>query len=428
MKTHLILLVLMARTLQVYSQYCTNDNYFTETAVFSNGQISSDQNVVYGVAPTINGDMQNLIMNVYYPDPAYDSLSKHPLIVLMHGGMFLTGSMNDLNTTCIEFSKRGYVAATIEYRKGWEAVTNCQSVTINTVISANRAIYRATQDLHASLRYLVHNADYYTIDTAWIFGGGVSAGSFSSVDLAFISPQEFFDRWPYCNNPLYGPPLGYIDSSGNSLVDTFALKGLFHNWGSIIDIDYIRPTNAIPLIGFAGEMDGISPVDSGFFERCNNYELMYGTRAIYERLLEYGVCAEMNLKLHGGHGVYNSNYAQDVFRIGKACCFFKSLFCDNCKSSYNTDSIPAKCSMVTDVEFSDLIPALLLEPNPCDGNLTLHCTSAIGSDIKIYNIEGELVHEEKLTSPVQEIDLSDNVEGFYIVSVNLERAKLILYD
>lgn len=428
MKAPLIFLTLLVMSIRVYSQYCTNDNSFTEKAVFTNSQISAYLNVVYGAAPLMNGELQNLTMNVYYPGPAYDTMAKHPLIVLMHGGMFLAGSLNDLNTTCIEFAKRGYVAATIEYRKGWDAVNNCQSVTLNTIISANRAIYRATQDLHASLRYLVHNADYYKIDTAWVFGGGVSAGSFASVDLAFITPQEFFDRWPYCNDPQYGPPLGYIDSSGNDLTDTFRLKGLFHNWGSIIDIDYIRPDNAIPLIGFAGENDGISPIDSGFFERCNNYELMYGTRAIYDRLLEYGVCVEMNLKLNGGHGVYNSTYEQNVFRIGKACCFFKGLFCGNCKSSYNTDSIPANCSLVTKTESSDLTPVLQLEPNPSDGVMTLHCASEIGSDIKIYNIEGELVHEEKLVSPVQEIDLSDNAEGFYIVAVNLERTKIILIE
>ena len=426
-KSIIIFLLLITLNLRVYSQYCTNDNRFTETAVFTNNQITSDENIVYGSALTINGEMQDLLMNIHYPGSSYDPLNKRPLIVLMHGGMFLTGSLTNLDTVCVEFAKRGYVAATIEYRKGWDFVPNCQSVTVNTVISANRAVYRAIQDLHASLRYLVHNADNYGIDTAWIFGGGVSAGAFASVDLAFINAQEFVQRWPYCLDPQFGIPLGLINTSGNSYTDSFSLKGLFHNWGSIIDIDYIRPYNAIPLIGFAGDLDKISPIDSGFFEGCANYEIIFGTRAIYDRLNEFGVCTEINVKLNEGHGVYNSTYEQGLYRIGKACCFFKSLFCETCISSYHTDSIPANCSLLTHSEKSIIMSELRVEPNPGDGQLTLICGSPIGSSIKVYTLEGKLVHEEPLKAPVQEIDLTEQSGGLYILVVNSERARVILW-
>lgn len=296
------------------------------------------------------------------------------------------------------------------------------------MISVNRATYRAIQDLHASLRYLVHYADDYGIDTAWIFGGGVSAGAFASVDLAFITPQEFYEVWPYCNDPKFGPPLGYINTSGNNFTDIFTLKGLFHNWGSIIDRNYIRSYNAIPLIGFAGEQDKISPIDSGFFEACTNYEIIFGTRAIYDKLTEYGVCAELNLKNQAGHGVYNTTYEQGLFRIGRACCFFKSLFCGSCFTSYNTDSIAANCSFFTHSEKSAPTPVLRAEPNPSNGHLTLLCSSAIGSCIKVYNIEGKIIHEEMLKSPAQEIDLSDQGDGIFILEVNSARTKLILRE
>ena len=426
-KSLLIFLFFIALNLSVYPQYCTNDNRFTETAVFTDNQISKDENVIYGSAATLTGEMQDLLMNVHYPGSSYDPLSKRPLIVLMHGGMFLNGSLTNLDSVCLEFSKRGFVAATIEYRKGWDFVPNCQSVTVSTVISANRAVYRAIQDLHASLRYLVNNADYYGIDTAWIFSGGVSAGAFATVDLAFINSQEFIERWPYCIDPQFGPPLGYINTSGNTLTNTFTLKGLFHNWGSLIDIDYIRPYNAIPLIGFAGELDKISPIDSGFFEGCNNYEIIFGTRAIYEQLNGLGVCTEINVKLNEGHGVYNSTYEQGLYRIGKACCFFKSLFCESCISSYHTDSIPANCSLLTHSRKSNTLPELKIEPNPGDGRMTLICGSAIGSSIKVYTIEGKLVHEEQLKAPAQEIDLTEQNGGLYILVVNSERARVIIW-
>lgn len=427
MKTVFFSLILMALCTQSQAQYCTEDNRFTEAAVFTSEQIHSDTAVIYGSAPTFTGEIQDLTLNVFYPAIEIDPLPKRPLIVLMHSGMFLSGSLSTLDSFCIEFSKRGFIAATIEYRKGWEYVDNCQSVTLNNVISANRALYRAIQDLHASMRYLTHHADEYHIDTSWIFCGGVSAGAFAAVDMAFITPLELYNLWPYCNNPQYGPPLGYINNSGNTLTETFSIKGLFHNWGSIVDVDFIKPSNAIPLIGFAGDLDIISPIDSGFFQGCENYELIFGTEAISERLNQCGACTEMNKKIHGGHGVYNITYEQCLYRIQKACCFFKSLFCNNCTSSFHTDSIPATCSLITKLgEFNSNI-RITLAPNPSTGILTLMSDSPPGTQISVFTYQGNLVLKRPLQSTRQLLDLNSFGKGLFIVEVGTTREKLLIY-
>ncbi|MBK7028028.1 MAG: T9SS type A sorting domain-containing protein [Bacteroidales bacterium] len=417
MKTALFSLILIALCTQSQAQFCTEDNRFTETAVFTNDQIHIDSSVVYGSATTVNGDVQDLILNIFYPAFEFDPMPNRPLIVLMHSGLFLSGSLSTLDSVCVEFSKRGFVAATIEYRKGWEYVDNCQSVTLNTVISANRAIYRGIQDLHAAMRYITHHAGDYHIDTSWIFCGGVSAGAFAAVDMAFITPQELYNLWPYCNNPQFGIPLGYINTSGNTLTDAFSIKGIFHNWGSIIDIDYIKPSNAIPMIGFAGDLDIISPIDSGFFQNCENYELMFGTEAICERLNQCGACTEMNKKIHGGHGVYNLTAEQCLFRIQKASCFFKSLFCNTCTSSFYTDSVPASCSLIT--HNNEFLPeeVFSLIPNPGSGMIILKHNASIGSEVMVYNIQGKMVLRQHLDNRHQALDMSSQRAGLYFVSV-----------
>jgi poly(3-hydroxybutyrate) depolymerase len=410
----------------VSAQYCTPCNRFTEAAVFTETQIDSAVNVVYGSALDYTGTNVDLKLNIYYPSPSIETLSARPLIVLMHGGMFISGDKSNLTSACMEFAKRGYVAATIGYRLGWDFVPNCQLVTPEVVISSNRAIYRAIQDLHASVRYLVHNAAQFSVDTAWIFAGGVSAGAFATADMAFITAEEFAQRWPYCNDPQFGEPLGYINTNGNALTDTFTLKGLFHNWGSVVDNDYIRPSTAIPMIGFAGELDEISPIDSGFFESCVRYDLMFGTRSIFRRLGNFGVCSEVNIKLHAGHGVYNSTYEQGVFRIGRASCFFKSLFCGTCASLYTTDSIPPSCSLITSTK--NLLPeaGLQLCPNPSNGQLTVISNAPKGSLVKVYTLLGELLYCEPLNSAAQELQLCHLPDGVYIVEVNGQRSFLVL--
>ncbi len=410
----------------VFAQYCTPNNRFTEAAVFTEAQVDSAVNVVYGSALDYAATNVDLKLNIYYPSPSIETLSARPLIVLMHGGMFMNGDKSNLTSACMEFAKRGYVAATIEYRLGWGFVPTCQLVTPEVVISSNRAIYRAIQDLHASVRFLVHNAAQFSIDTAWIFVGGVSAGAFATADMAFITADEFALRWPYCNDPQFGVPLGYINSNGNTLTDTFTLKGLFHNWGSVVDIDYIHPSTAIPMIGFAGELDEISPIDSGFFESCLRYDLMFGTRAIFQRLDNFGVCSEVNIKPNAGHGVYNSTYEQGIFRIGRASCFFKSLFCGTCASLYTTDSIPPSCSLITTTK--NLLPkaSLQLSPNPSNGQLTVISNAPQGSLMKVYTLLGELLYCEPLNSAAQELHLCHLPGGVYIVEVNDQRTCLIL--
>lgn len=425
MKICYLVILLCTCVSDLCAQYCTTDSRFSDAEYFSMNQIGSNTGVVYGTALNYNGQSQNLEMNIFYPNFSEDSLEKRPLLVLVHGGCFLTGSPNEIDAMCVEFAKRGFVAVDIGYRLGWAFTPNCEDVTANTVISVNMAIYRVIQDIHASLRYLVANAATYKIDTAWIFAGGLSAGAYAIADLAFVTQEDLNILWPYINS------MGNINGSGNDLQNKFTLKGLFLNWGSIIDVDYITPANAIPMIAFNGDADKISPIDSGYFEYCNHYEMMYGTRSIYNKLISYGVCSEMNVKISGGHGVYNQTYEQNVFRIGKAACFFKSMFCSECTSSYHTDSIPSDCS----AKYTGLntakkridIKQLQVFPNPGAGLFSIQGNAILGSLLEVYSIEGKLLYKGKAESGKQELDLSYLKDGIYLFKSGdaLARVQLI---
>jgi len=419
MKKIFVSIALFVSILNAYSQYC-NTNRFTEAPVFSNNQIDSDRGVIYGNALNYNGQYQDLIMNIHSPKLLNDTLEKRPLIVLMHGGGFLSGKLFQLDSVCIEFAKRGFVAVTIEYRLGWSAAYNCQNTDSSNVKSINKAIYRSMQDLHASLRYLVNNHLQYKIDTAWIFAGGVSAGAFAAVDLAFISQQQFFTRFPYCQS------LGNLNTSGNNLTNIFTLKGLFHNWGSIIDIDYITPANNIPMIAFAGEMDITSPIDSGYYQGCNKFDLMWGSRAIYNKINSLGGCTELNVDIDGGHGVYNQTSAQNLYRVNRASCFFKNLFCEDCTSVYNTDSIPANCSYVYTRTEPRKNNEVKIYPNPGKGYFTFKSDYTPGSRIQVYNLTGMLVYASEVTSENQNLDLLNFEEGCYVLRVNDFAGKIVI--
>ena len=82
-----------------------------------------------------------------------------PAVILVHGGAWITGNHKMENPFAMELARRGYVAATIEYRL------------------SNEAKYPAQiHDLKASVRWLRANAKRYRIDPHRIAAVGASAG------------------------------------------------------------------------------------------------------------------------------------------------------------------------------------------------------------------------------------------------------------
>jgi len=82
-----------------------------------------------------------------------------PAVIVVHGGAWITGNHAMGNPFAIELARRGYVAATIEYRL------------------SNEAKYPAQiHDLKAAVRWLRANAARYHIDANHIAAVGASAG------------------------------------------------------------------------------------------------------------------------------------------------------------------------------------------------------------------------------------------------------------
>lgn len=394
-------------------QYCNAGTRFSETPVFSDTDIAFDSAVVYGKALNVKGDSQTLILNIFYPKFIVDTFEKRPLIVLVHGGGFTGGSLKGLNTDCIEFAKRGFVAATLEYRLGWDRGTSACN---GDPVSQRQALYRSLQDEHAALRFLAANASTYKIDTAWIFAGGTSAGTFATVNMAYLKQQSVDSLYPDLAQTL-----GNINASGNKLTNIFTLKGIFHNWGSILNVDIITANNAIPMIGFAGDLDNISPIDSGYWAGCTNFTKMWGTRAIYNKLISLGVCAELTVEEGGGHGVWKNSAEQNLFRTQRAICFFKSLFCGNCVSNYYTDSIAANCALTSSIEEHNLNNTFIqIFPNPFINKIMYEAESISNLEFTLSGTLGNTIWRGK---NIEQQDFSALPSGIYLLQIRTNQTQ-----
>lgn len=235
---------------------------------------------IFKMADAVSEVPVDLHLDMFLPQG--DTLKKHPLVMLVHGGAFYFGSKDDASITswCRHLASQGYVTASIDYRIGF----------LPTMASIGRAGYRAVQDAHAAMRYLVSHQEEYGIDTSMIFVGGASAGAITALNLAFMTNET---RPEYTHGGFLRPDLGDIDTCGNAIKADFRIKGLIDMWGALPDTALMRDRD-IPILAFHGDADDIVPYDHNYpFSIAGPLktllvEPMFGSSCIVDHALKLG--------------------------------------------------------------------------------------------------------------------------------------------
>jgi hypothetical protein len=222
-------------------------------------------------------ELLDLKMDIY--QPRGDTLAQRPLILLIHGGAFYVGNRLSIGEKELAtyFSKRGYVVASIDYRLGF--LFNSTDI--------ERSGYRAVQDAHAALRYLSSKATELRIDPNQVYVAGTSAGAIASLNVAFMDNDERPASSKTVKKQL---DLGNIESSGNSLKNTFTIKAVGNMWGAVTDLSIIDPDEKISVISIHGTADDVVPYDHDYpFQSLYMFnrmvmDKMYGSKAIHDQL------------------------------------------------------------------------------------------------------------------------------------------------
>jgi predicted esterase len=242
---------------------------------------------------------QAMTMDIFFPEG--DALAKRPFVILAYGGGYLFGTKEDEDVwaTCDSLAKKGYVAASINYR---------MNMNVASSVSAVRAIYRAAQDYHAAIRYIKEYADTYRVDTNYMFVGGVSAGGFSAMHAVYMDenerPAETFQSGLLGANP----DLGCLSCSGNSFNHTNHVRGIINLWGALMDTSYVQQNEVVPMTLFHGTDDLIVPYDYGFpFTALFLMPEVFGSANISMRVNNLGGTAELNTFAGVGHNIWGVN-------------------------------------------------------------------------------------------------------------------------
>lgn len=291
--------LLVCATLSAYT--ASAQRYTTE--IFPSASVTS--NVVYGNNITVIGALagggpapQDLLMDVYTPAGATDTLAQRPLVIVMHTGSFLpmiingspTGTKTDstIVALCTKFAKRGYVAAAMTYRLGWNPAATGptgQDIRTGTLL---QAVYRGLQDAKACVRYFRANADTggndFLIDPNNIILGGVGSGGYIALAYGTVDKTSeinlpkflantndanygFVAGQSYVNQQLLGDFEGYggipqLNNPNNSPGYNSDVQFIFNMGGAIGDTSWMEAGDP-PMVAFHVVSDPFAPYDIG---------------------------------------------------------------------------------------------------------------------------------------------------------------------
>ena len=293
----------------MFSFIISQTRYIDE--IFS--EVIKTEDVVYGNAPDIPFNFAfewftediDLTMDIYDGDG--DTLTNRPVIIFMHSGAFFEGSKeaDDMVALSISSAKMGYVAVSISYRLGYNIFSS---------YSAERAIYRALQDVSAAVRYLREHHTDYGIDYDNIFIWGSSAGAFSGIHLSYMEEEDRMAS-TFVNNWGWDPDLGCIDCSGNDFDHDRKPRAVIACWGGILNLDWINEGDRIPVIMFHGVADSIVQFNEGF-PFTNGYLLpwLYGSNLVFNKLSSLNIESELHAPENMPHeywGTFSGDWLED---------------------------------------------------------------------------------------------------------------------
>jgi len=436
-------------------------------------QYDSLLNVSYGSAIDYAGNSQDLLMDIY--KPVGDDNCLRPVIVLIHGGAWISGSKEDPNLVLMsrELAKKGWVVANINYRLGTHKASNYNMYALcSTSISAPcgyicdsseiyRANFRGMQDAKGAIRFM---KDRFVIDSSDInnvFLAGESAGGFvafaaaytdqvseKSADCFAISdaPVPSANLATYgcipVNNSLSRPDLGSIDGTLNTGMHDATVKGIGSFYGGALNLPMFQQVNDTPVVYlFHQGSDVVVNYDYGYLLGRTSWECYAQTNLCqsyyFYPLAHGGKSIDQYFQSLGGSAptyqadiIENYSYLNNCFSNGHSIDnltlrlqHMTDLFAATIDLSGNDPATNCITNGVNDLHF---IAPISLFPNPANDQLTLHLSGNKDTiPFTITDAFGKTMFNGELQGENTLIDVSHLSKGLYLLQLKDNKTPLV---
>ncbi|RPG59032.1 MAG: hypothetical protein CBD51_003915 [Flavobacteriales bacterium TMED191] len=325
-----ILLIFNQLSAQINDCDCAN-RYQEE--VFND--ITVETNVTYS-------DIYNLKMDIYQPSSDVDLCTNRPLIILAHGGSFIGGSKSNptMVDLCETFAKRGYVAASINYRLATDPTVLgfAGFIWMTNLENGIKVIYSSMTDAKAAVRFFrkefAELSNPYGIDQNQIWMGGNSAGACLGPHMSYIETVEEFVSGIDESGQDYALDLATINGgmegmSGNEGYSS-NISGMINLAGALHTVNWIDDTDLTPIVSCHGTEDETVPDECGTILNSPNNLTACGSMAIQPIISKYGVSNDLLIYDGAGHCPWDLNAGDKQEMIDFVTTFvYNHIDCNN---------------------------------------------------------------------------------------------------
>ncbi len=400
---------------------CDNNRF--HNFVFSGSTIKSD--IEYGKNVKYDGTPQVLLMDIY--QPTGDTAIKRPLIIMAHGGSFISGSKTgtDVVPLCKDFAKLGYVVASIEYRLGMLNFPLMDSA------GAAAAVLRGFHDGRAAVRFFRKNilseGNTYKIDINNIYFAGSSAGAFIALHVAYLDlPSELP---AYVDTTKHKGTNGGVEGLSGNPGYASDVKGIINLCGAISDTSCMKAGD-IPVLSFHGNKDNTVPFGSDKI-KVGIIPLLkvHGSASVAARANNVGIVNCFKIYYGEGHVPYTTNAKLYDTTLTISRNFLEHFVC----------GVPLDCNYTTKVvsgleEIDMGSTAIQVYPNPSHSDITVNLTAFYDNNLKIEIIDalGQRVKTVSgISNPMMLISRAGMPNGVYLIRVtskNKQYNKKVIFE
>jgi len=390
---------------------CTTDRYkdkiFDHLIVHNNVQYGSNIN-------NLNKE-QELYMDVFMSPLGGDTLKKRPVVLLFHGGAFVSGSKNSstLRYIASELALRGYVAIPVQYRLEQSDIgTDIAVINFANRMSWYKTIVRSAHDIKGAIRYLKYTVaeenNPYGIDTNNITLYGSSAGAIGVLHATYLDDtDELSSSWQRVIDQLGGfegntsthLQYGSMNTVRNLIIDS----------GALFEADWIGDKNDIDVLSLHHNQDPTVPFSTGcFYVVACHLGRHHGAKKYVPILQENGTRVVQHIIDGIGHPVddLNPNYA-----LEKTIDFLYESQCKYVPPIEDDDNLPTMIA-------NSNIKELQLFPNPNNGTFTITTQEDYTEGrIKLFTTSGQQIFETPLIDQNQNIHIDNIPNGIYLLNI-----------
>ncbi len=261
-------------TLSAQQRYL--EEVFTDVSVTENVLYSTNFSFFTGFLA-----QDSLRMDIY--EPMGDTETSRPLVILAHPGSFLPKGLNTLpfgnkNDSALvematQFAKRGFVAAVMNYRLGWNPTSSDQDVRSGTIIAATVLGSLDAKNCIKYFRQDAAGANTYNINPDKITIGGSNTGGYVAIaannfdepsDLNLLKLRNSQTGLAYFDTTLHGNFNGVGGTANN--VQYEGINGdpnLVLNLGGAAADTSIQNAMDAPIVSITGRFDPLTPDSVG---------------------------------------------------------------------------------------------------------------------------------------------------------------------